>query len=788
MILFKKALRSLVRQERDPRYVFVILGSGLVFLLTSLQVLSKGLFDSVERPLFEFVNSMPDALHGLMLAVTQFGGLGGLLFWMGLAWFLVNKRGALSVALTGFIAWTMAKVAKAFFGRGRPGDVLEQINLFTGETFGGFGYPSGHAAFSAACATILYYQIPKRYRKYILIIVFLVGVSRMYLGAHFPLDIVGGWALGAYIGSITAMLIGISRKGISISRLRRFLTKKGYDIKSIKFANVDARGSKPLFMQLVDGSEYFGKIFGKQEHAADWLFKMFRFFRYKNLQAEEPYASSRRNVEMESFAMLWAKESGVRVPKVIDLLHSGSSWMLLQEKINAIPLADHGKLLQKSLVDAWRQVCKLHDAKVAHRDLRAANLMVDKKGQAWIIDFGFAEVSAGPQRIYMDIAELLMSMSLVVGIKRTVEAALKVVDPAKLTRAMPYLQKAVFSGATTKQLRQNNKLLEDLRQELKEKLDIKEDVENVNILRISNRKAINIALLAIFIYIVAPQFSAFKNAFNTVEIVHPLWLIPLFIASMLTYVFTGAIYASLAQVPLKIRQAAIVQLAASFMSKILPGGIGGTSLNAKYLSRSGLDTADTSAVIATQGVIGFFMFSVPLLVFLLLNGKGLSDVLNFKFQLKYIVIGIGIAAVSAVLLATIRKLREFASKKLIQFIESIRNITTPGRELSLASISSLAVTLAYIACLYAAFRIFGIDLGITAAVFVYASAVIAKSTIPTPGGLGPLEAAMIATMVGLGSSKEEAFAAVVLYRLATFWLPLPFSILAYRYISSRKLI
>ncbi len=51
-----------------------------------------------------------------------------------------------------------------------------------------------------------------------------------------------------------------------------------------------------------------------------------------------------------------------------------------------------------------------------------------------------------------------------------------------------------------------------------------------------------------------------------------------------------------------------------------------------------------------------------------------------------------------------------------------------------------------------------------------------------------MEAAMIAAMIGLGTSKEEAFAAVVLYRLATFWLPIPFSILAYKYVSSKKII
>jgi undecaprenyl-diphosphatase len=256
----------------------------------------------------------------------------------------------------------------------------------------------------------------------------------------------------------------------------------------------------------------------------------------------------------------------------------------------------------------------------------------------------------------------------------------------------------------------------------------------------------------------------------------------------LTYVLTGAVYASLAQVPLKIREAAIVQLAASFMSKILPGGVGGTGLNIRYLNRAGMDAADTSAVIATQGVIGFGMFVVPLAIFLLLSGEGVSRLLHFTFQLKYLVIGMLIVTSLVITLATVRKLRDAVNKQVLAFIESIRNITTPARELALASAASFAVTIAYITCLYAAFRAFDIPLGITAAIFVYASAVIARSAVPTPGGLGPLEAAMIAAMVGLGAGKEEAFGAVILYRLATFWLPIPFSLLAYKHVNSKKLI
>jgi len=81
------------------------------------------------------------------------------------------------------------------------------------------------------------------------------------------------------------------------------------------------------------------------------------------------------------------------------------------------------------------------------------------------------------------------------------------------------------------------------------------------------------------------------------------------------------------------------------------------------------------------------------------------------------------------------------------------------------------LTLSYIVCLYLCTRAFGGDLSLATVGAVYLLGAAVAAAAPTPGGLGALEAAVIAGLVAAGMPHTIAVPAVFLYRLATFWLP-----------------
>jgi undecaprenyl-diphosphatase len=84
---------------------------------------------------------------------------------------------------------------------------------------------------------------------------------------------------------------------------------------------------------------------------------------------------------------------------------------------------------------------------------------------------------------------------------------------------------------------------------------------------------------------------------------------------------------------------------------------------------------------------------------------------------------------------------------------------------------SVLITLAYVGALAASVQAFGGGPGVILIAAVYMGAAAIAAAAPSPGGLGAIEAALVAGLTGVGMQAGPAVSAVVLYRLATYWLP-----------------
>jgi membrane-associated phospholipid phosphatase len=125
-----------------------------------------------------------------------------------------QKRLTLAALAASQTAFWSAKVIKGMVHRGRPAALLANVKLR--ERASGVGYVSGHTAVAFALATVIAPSIPRQWRPAAFALAGVVGVARMYSGAHLPLDVVGGAGLGVLSGTLWRWAFGLGGEGLPV--------------------------------------------------------------------------------------------------------------------------------------------------------------------------------------------------------------------------------------------------------------------------------------------------------------------------------------------------------------------------------------------------------------------------------------------------------------------------------------------------------------------------------------------------------------------------------------------
>lgn len=148
-----------------------------------------------EKYVFDTIYAWPASLHLPFLIITQLGSVYLLIVFSIAVAVKAHYHIVLRLLMTGVLAYLLAGVAKDLVGRPRPIELLADI-IHRDYFIRGPGFPSGHTALAAAMAFTWGHYAPRRYAWTVPFIIIGVGLSRIYLGAHLPLDIVGGFAIG----------------------------------------------------------------------------------------------------------------------------------------------------------------------------------------------------------------------------------------------------------------------------------------------------------------------------------------------------------------------------------------------------------------------------------------------------------------------------------------------------------------------------------------------------------------------------------------------------------------
>ena len=603
----------------------------------------------------------------------------------------------------------------------------------------------------------------------------LAAAARLLTGAVLPAELILALAAGVTAGAAVLVTLGVPDRRIGPAGIAVALRQAGLPVESVRPAEVESKGSRPFAAVTADGRRLFVKALGSDQRDADLLYRAYRAVRLRNVGDTRPAASLLHAVEHQALVGLMAERAGVSAPGVDRVVRAGDAVLLVMPWADGCSLdrLPAGQLGDDLLARLWAEVDKLHRAGIAHRSLRTANVMADRAGRPTIVDFSFSELDATPRQMDLDVAELLASLAVLAGEDRVVSAAAGVLGAGRLGRAVPLLQPLALSAATRRAVAGHDGLLTRTRAAAAAASGL-QSPELARVQRVRPRTLLAIAALTGAFYYLLPKLAQVGSSWHALQSAHWIWLPVVIAFSALTYLASAISMLGSVTVRLPFWPTVLTQGASSFINRVSPANVGGMALNVRYLQKTGVEPSEGVAAVGVNALAGAIVHVILLVIFLSWAGRGAGQAFKLPSGSKLLLILAILAAVVGLILVT-RQGRKFAVRKLLPSLRSSlaslwRVARSPVR-LALLFGGSALVTLAYVGGLVASVAAFGVSARIAQVGAVYLIASFIAAASPTPGGLGAIEAATIAGLTGIGISSGPAVSAVLVYRLATYWLP-----------------
>ena len=485
--------------------------------------------------------------------------------------------------------------------------------------------------------------------------------------------------------------------------------------------------------------------------------------------------SIRRRVERTALLTYAIAATGVRVPEVelVREIEPDSIFIALENlsgssfaEINSRKIQITASQIEKFLTD----VKTMHDADIAHRSLAAENIYVTQSGDIAITGVHSGTVAATELQQRVDLAEALVTAARSSSVSVTVEIAKKLFTTKELVRNIPAIQSIAMSRKTRQYLKNNKELLKDLRKSLGA-LAPSADIQPISFQRINWRNILLASVSVIALYVLVPQFSQIDIA-DLVQTAQWNWAGIALAGSVFTYFASTSLLLAFITTKINWFKTLQAQLAASFATLVTPPTLGSVAVNIRFLNKSGVPGPAAATAVGVSQVVIFFIHIILLVIFGVIAGTQT----DFSFRPpRFTLVIVVIVFAIVIIMFSIAAFRNWLINKARPLIDQIGPtlaiiVQQPQRLLSSIA-SSLVLNFSYIISFYAALIAFGSDISIATAAFVYLAGATIGQAAPTPGGIGAVEAALVAGLTAAGVPSGTALSGVLLYRVVTFWLP-----------------
>lgn len=460
-----------------------------------------------------------------------------------------------------------------------------------------------------------------------------------------------------------------------------------------------------------------------------------------------------------------------------------------------------------------------------------------------LTDLRGGEIAAGDLVLRMDIAQLLTTLGLRVGAERSVASAVSVLGPDAVADCLPLLQPIALSRSTRATLRKlareradrereavlessraakaareaasgpagarstaekkaekralddalDGAREEDLLSQIRQQVLLirpQAPVEPARLERIRPRTLVSFIAGAIGAYFLLTQITH-VNFGDLIGKAQWGWVGVALAFSALSY-FAAAM-SLLGFVPERVPflRTVLAQVAGSFVKLVAPAAVGGVALNTRFLQRAGIRPGLAVASVGASQLFGLASHILLLLSFGYLTGTEKTPEMTPS---RTVIAGLLTVAVLVLVVTAVPFLRKFVATRVRALFAGVvprmLDVLQRPQKLLTGIGGMLLLTGCFVMCLDASIRAFGggeaISYASIAVVFLAGNAL--GSAAPTPGGIGAVEATLTLGLIAAGLDGQVAGAAVLMFRLMTFWLPVLPGWISFNFLTRKEAI
>jgi uncharacterized membrane protein YbhN (UPF0104 family)/tRNA A-37 threonylcarbamoyl transferase component Bud32 len=638
-----------------------------------------------------------------------------------------------------------------------------------------WGFPELRVAWSAAVVAV---AAPEVVRPVRVLGVWLLGLATLgvlALDVALPSAAVCGLALGLAAAALVRLAFGTAAGMPPVPRVREALTALGVDVRDLRIAARQRIGAAEYVGDDTDGRPLRARVLGRDAQETQRLARRWRSLAYRD--PPRGVAIGRlEQVEHEALATLLAAQAGVRVPEVVTAaLGPEGDAVVVTVQPDAGVLEDlrAEDVPDETLRGLWGEVARLHAAGISHGRLNASNIaLVD--GSALIVDLSAATLGAPRSALDIDVAELLVACTVLVGHERALAAAIDGIGTDAVTGAAPYLQRAALTPHVRDLARTHEVALKDLRDATATATGT-EPAKVVELRRVRPQDLLLVALVIFAAYSLIGQIAEIGPGTLLDELsgADLAWAAVALVLAQLTMIGGGISVRGSVPTPLPLLPCVVLQAAIRFINLTVPSAAGRIAMNVRFLQRMGASTPEAVAAGAVDDVSEKVVKAVLVLATLPFVSVDI-DTSRFAsggtdarlIGAIAVALAIGVAVTFAV-----PSLRAKALPRLRVALDSLAGVARVRRKRLELFGGNLLSELLFALVLGAACRAYGVELSLVELVFVNTAAGVLSSLIPVPGGIGAAEASTAAGLIAVGVDESTAFAIALTKRLCTFYLP-----------------